>query len=143
MVGKDGLLYPQTGATPAVASAANNPKVGLVIFLLVCFGGCWWMFQPDNSPEAQAERAMTDGRVATAVLCENAVTNQLRSPATADYPFGHVSTVTKTADGYFRLESHVDSQNGFGATTRTRFVCLVSGSGSDISGYKVHQLNVQ
>jgi hypothetical protein len=126
-------------------SAEDNTRRGakvLGVFFLLMIGGCWWIMQPDNSPEALAEREMDNARVATAVLCERDVTNRLMSPGTADYPFGHVSTVTKTQEGHYQLESYVDSQNRMGALVRTRFVCVVSGAGRDVSGYRIQRVTL-
>ena len=48
----------------------------------------------DDSPEAQAERELSSARAIVTTICELEVEQRLRSPGTADFPFGHVSTVT-------------------------------------------------
>ena len=67
--------------------ARENQARGAKIFgviLLLMFGGCWWIVQPDTSPEAVAERELRDAKAITATLCESAVTKRLQSPGSAD-----------------------------------------------------------
>lgn len=117
-------------------------SVAGIVFWMALMGGCWWVLTPDSSPEAQAERALTNARVSTAVRCEQAVTARLRSPATADFPYGLSFGVQKTGDRDYRLVSYVDSQNGFGAIIRSTFICEVQGAGDDLSGYTVTSLHL-
>jgi len=70
-----------------------------------------------------------------ATLCNSAqsdVSNYLKSPSTAVYPdvLGDDWTVVRDSD-YFYVKSYVDSQNGFGATLRTNFICRYTWSGID------------
>ena len=46
---------------------------------------------------------------------------RLKSPKTADFPFGGSRHVTYLGNRRYRVASYVDSQNGFGATLRTNF----------------------
>lgn len=72
-------------------------------------------------------------------LCKDHVKNTLRSPSTADFPFFNQAIY----DGKRRatLASYVDAQNGFGATIRTNFVCVVEynggGSPSEFGSWKI------
>jgi len=91
------------------------------------------MFQPDNSPEATQSRAESNARAIVATVCELEVERRLRSPASADFSFGQVTTVQILGNNRYRLSSYVDAQNGFGANIRSDFVCVVEGSGPDIS----------
>lgn len=68
-------------------------------------------------------------------LCNSAqsdVSNYLKSPSTAVYPdvLGDDWTVVRDSD-YFYVKSYVDSQNGFGATLRTNFICRYTWDGVD------------
>ena len=49
------------------------------------------------------------------------VEKQLKSPSTADFPFGGHRHVTKLGGNRYRVDSYVDSQNSFGAQIRTEF----------------------
>ena len=91
----------------------------------------------DTSPEAKARQALDNASVMTTLLCEEAMEAQLKSPATADYPFGHSTAVEALDASRYRLASYVDSENAFGATVRTNFACIVEGSGEERAGYKV------
>jgi hypothetical protein len=68
-------------------------------------------------------------------LCNSAqsdASNYLKSPSTAVYPdvLGDDWTVVRDSD-YFYVKSYVDSQNGFGATLRTNFICRYTWDGVD------------
>ena len=52
------------------------------------------------------------------------VTDKLRSPATADFPWSPTGA-TKLGPGKWRIAGYVDSQNAFGATLRTEFAATV------------------
>lgn len=70
-----------------------------------------------------------------ATLCNSAqsdVSNYLKSPATSVFPdvLGDDWTVVRDSD-YFYVKSYVDSQNGFGATLRTNFICRYTWDGVD------------
>lgn len=62
------------------------------------------------------------------VICERAVADRLRSPSTAE--FGRPS-VTVTSSGA-RVTGHVDAENGFGATVRADYLCVVEGVGDNL-----------
>lgn len=49
------------------------------------------------------------------------VEERLKSPKTADFPFGGAEHVTDLGGGRYKVVSYVDSQNSFGAATRTHF----------------------
>lgn len=60
-----------------------------------------------------------------AVACEFAIKRLLRSPSTADFPFGLGAYVVNKGNNIYSLISHVDAQNGFGGIVRTRFTCVL------------------
>ena len=70
------------------------------------------------------------------------MTQRIRAPGTADFPFGHVAIVQRGAYGRYTLCSYVDAENAFGGEVRTNFVCVVEGSGEEISGYGVSPFTV-
>ena len=92
----------------------------------------------DTSPEAKAKQALDTARIQTTIACEERMNAQLKSPGSADYPFAHSTSVEALAEpNRYRLASYVDSQNAFGAVLRTKFACIVEGSGEDPAGYRV------
>lgn len=60
------------------------------------------------------------------IVCRDAMQAQLRAPATAAFASLSDSTVTETADQQVEVRSHVDAQNGFGATIRMAYTCIAS-----------------
>ena len=70
------------------------------------------------------------------------MTSRLRAPGSADYPFGHVTSVETLGNNRYRLASYVDAENAFGGDVRTTFVCVVEGSGDDDSGYTITAFDV-
>lgn len=63
-----------------------------------------------------------DNGDAEVVACQNVVTENLKSPSTANFV-----GVPSYSDGVIRGE--VDSENGFGATVRSSFQCTDVGDG--------------
>jgi hypothetical protein len=51
---------------------------------------------------------------------------RLKSPSTAQFPHYSPSFVSETGKGQYTVRSYVDAQNSFGATIRTRFLCVLS-----------------
>ncbi len=49
------------------------------------------------------------------------VKKSLKSPRSANFPFGGFQHVTHLGDGRYRVISYIDSQNSFGAQIRTNF----------------------
>lgn len=139
LVGSQGTL-PGAATAPSVA---KRGALGCGVVFLLMFGACWYALTPDNSPEAQAERALSTARVMTTTACERAMTAQLRAPGTADYPFGHVATVQAMGENRYRLSSYVDAQNALGGEVRTPFVCVVEGTGDDLDNYRVVTLTTE
>mgnify|MGYP006290189853 CR=1 FL=1 len=50
--------------------------------------------------------------------------NFLKSPSTAEYPVASKATIKRYTDDGFRVESYVDSQNGFGAVIRSDWIVV-------------------
>ena len=129
---------------PAKKAPANQRAgLGCAIVFLALFGACWYILTPDDSPEATAARALSNARAITATICQIQMESRLRSPGTADFPFGHASNVEAVGDNRYRLRSYVDSQNAFGATVRTNFDCVVTGTGNDLGNYRLVSLDAE
>ncbi|NUS29800.1 MAG: hypothetical protein HOV92_37055 [Streptomyces sp.] len=69
---------------------------------------------------------------AAAVMCEDFVKQRLKSPGTADFPgvmdadYANTKVLSDTRPWKYEVTGVVDSQNGFGATVRSNYVCTVS-----------------
>lgn len=124
------------------AGAGGNTKVFLFVgfaFLVLVIG----LMLPDR-PERKAEREREDAaekqereqseRKGEAwVMAQQFVKDKLKSPGTADFGWLQTSedTVQDLGGGKYRIRGWVDSQNTFGATVRTRFVCELKHAGGD------------
>jgi len=58
------------------------------------------------------------------VACQTMVKSRLKSPSTADFPADYRNSVARSGSS-FTVKSFVDSQNSFGATVRTNYICEV------------------
>ena len=70
-----------------------------------------------------------DGSGMAEVMCEEFVTDRLKSPSSAE--FAGADSVTPLGDDQYEVTASVDSQNGFGAMIRTEYVCTIQDSGDD------------
>lgn len=120
--------------------ATQQGAIGCAVVLVLFVGSCYWLLTPDDSPEAQRERAVRDGQGIATVLCQDAMEERLRAPGTADFPFGHLAD--HAGGNRFRLRSYVDAENAFGGEVRTDFLCVVEGAGEDFSGYSIVDFQV-
>ena len=69
-----------------------------------------------------------DESTSAEVMCEEFIEKRLKAPATADY-----TDPTTSKDGAtYTVAGAVDSENGFGAKIRTRYVCVVRSDGDDM-----------
>ena len=112
--------------------------VGLILVLA-------WLFGNDESddPAVAAERAASAAATNTARACTAAVRQRLADPAGGDFPlFSMASQVQHVGTERHVLESYVDTTNAFGAAVRISYRCVVSGSGSDLAGYRVTNLEI-
>jgi hypothetical protein len=60
------------------------------------------------------------------VISQQFVQQKLKAPSSADFPVFDENMVITNDDKRFKVESYVDAQNSFGATVRTRYVCIVT-----------------
>lgn len=65
-----------------------------------------------------------------AIMCQGWVKDRLRAPATAKFPLLSDHAVTQT-ENRFRVRSHVDAQNAFGALVRTDWDCVTTYEGEE------------
>ena len=65
------------------------------------------------------------------VLCQELVSDRLKSPSSAIFAKGSESVMIESAPGVWTVSSWVDSQNGFGAMLRTSWTCKIEYEGKD------------
>lgn len=58
------------------------------------------------------------------------VSSHLKSPTTAKYPLYTQCSFQKGEDNVYMITGYVDSQNGFGATVREQWGCMIQEIGS-------------
>ncbi len=63
------------------------------------------------------------------VACQSFVKQRLKSPSSADFPWGADSSADVGA-GKWLINGHVDAKNSFGVDVRTKYSCTVQRSGS-------------
>lgn len=88
---------------------------------------------PQDEQLSFEERTDSEDAFGAFDVCQQFVERRLTSPASAEYPDyfeddGEV-TVWRLANGDYRVYSQVDSENGFGASLRSFFVCTVDYTG--------------
>lgn len=77
------------------------------------------------------------GDHAAAIMCEDFVKQRLKSPSTARFPgvtdtdYATTKVLSDTKPWKYQVTGVVDSQNGFGATVRSTYVCTVSTKDKD------------
>jgi len=84
-----------------------------------------------------------DRRFAAYDTCQQFVERRLKAPGTASFPnyFEDDGEVVVTGGPIrFTVVAHVDSENSFGASLRTRFSCVVTTSDGDT--YQLVSLNL-
>lgn len=110
----------------------GTPKGGGVDPLLKgCFIGCFGLFAVVaivviafvvNSSKSDPSQDLAMGSELSIRACERAVKEHLKAPATAAF-----SDVTSRASGSgWDVQGSVDAENGFGALTRSAFVCAAT-----------------
>ncbi len=90
----------------------------------------------DSSGKGAGPTSVASGKIEAWVMTQQFVKERLKSPSTAS--FGGIfsgdyqepdSIVSDLGGGKYRVNAWVDSQNTFGATLRTRFVCDLEDGG--------------
>lgn len=111
---------PQTTTTepPATTAATNAPTTTA---------------PPEDHQLTFDERISNDDAIGAFDVCKQFVEQRLTSPGSAEYPdyFDDDPEVVvwQLANGDYRVYSQVDSENGFGASLRSHFVCTVDYTG--------------
>jgi len=122
------------GAAPATkqakkASKHENLHIAIFVIVALAIGVLYYTF----GGGAGGNTVSQPDPISAFVMCEQFVTDRLKSPATAVFPtYGDDGTQTdKLGSVQFRAKAFVDSQNGFGANVRTHYTCTVSNTGGN------------
>lgn len=86
-----------------------------------------------------------DQATMASIQCESFVKDQLKAPASADFP-SIADHIYKVGDNGYRIESHVDAQNSFGANLRSNYTCEIQWNGkdsADISNWTLANLQIE
>ena len=100
-----------------------------VILAPVVFIYLWVTFFPGDPPSPR-EQAESRGTMA-AIQCESFVRDRLTAPATADFPFLDREVRILGDNVNYMVTSYVDSENAFGATLRTNWICEIRYNGGE------------
>ncbi len=99
------------------SSQRSVVAIGLVVLAAAALGGLRTVYEAVGRPDSARE------------YCETRLLEALKAPATAQ--FDDDPDITEVGEFGMRVEGHVDSQNGFGAMIRNRYVCQVSEVGDE------------
>lgn len=91
--------------------------LAIFAFIFIAFGS-----DDDNSSSSADTNKMLAYNYA-----EDFVKQRLKSPSTAEFPglFEKADHITELGNEEYRINSWVDSQNGFGAIIRSKFSCKI------------------
>lgn len=78
-----------------------------------------------NSP------APSHDEISAYTMCQQFTEERLKAPSTAKWPWGASDATTHLGDGRYRVRTHVDAQNSFGAMIRSQVDCTVRYVGGD------------
>lgn len=110
----------------------------------------WCKTESDNNRERFLQHIneldIPDRSVMAGIICNNIITEQLISPASADFPFVPDMTRYKGNERY-AIRTHADSQNAAGAMLRSGWFCDIQfggdGDDADRTKWKVHTVEQQ
>lgn len=107
-----------------------------LLMVMLCFPvfieGCAVTDKPavsDNSPRDSNQNVYTSDAYKAFAIAKRFVVGELKSPSSAKFPvyneYSEGVHVADKGDSFF-VASYVDSQNGFGAMIRTKYLCSVN-----------------
>jgi len=102
----------------------------LLLMLVLCSDG------GSSSSRPSSPHSVWDAQV----MCEDFARKQLRAPSTAKFGRASETTATHLGDGKYRVRTHVDAQNGFGAMIRSQVDCTVQWAGG--STWRLQNLEI-
>ena len=114
----------------AATKSAKNLALGCVgclgILVFVFLG--IWIVVPETDPTSATE---SNNNAMAYIMCQQFTEKRLTSPGSADWPFAGARSTTTLPANRYRVQTHVDSQNTFGAMLRTQVDCIVRVEGQE------------
>jgi hypothetical protein len=94
--------------------------------------------------DAQALESACDRSIEAFVMSQEFVRRKLASPSTASFPYinDRDVSVLRTDTCLFTVVAYVDAQNGFGATTRSRYVANMKFNNDDKGSWSLAGMNL-
>ena len=132
---------PELASTIAPKKVAKGPAtistVPRLIIIVLVSSLLIWAMSDKTAPMTLATgegtaRTKKINDASAYVQCQGLVKERLRAPATADFPFAEYTSWDMGNDTWV-VKSYVDSQNGFGAMTRSNWHCKVQYVGGNTS----------
>ncbi|MCX2679116.1 hypothetical protein OOZ15_04110 [Galbibacter sp. EGI 63066] len=110
----------------------------IVVGIIVVFGA---LFMYSTCTDSTGERKQ-DNKMLAYNYAEDFVKKRLKSPSTAKFPglYEKSKHVTPLGGREYKINSWVDSQNGFGAMIRSNFSCKIIFEGNSV---RVENLKIQ
>lgn len=105
---------------------------GFVAVLFWCCSGNW--LPGGSQPATPTSWQNEDSSIGARLIMQQFVSARLKSPSSAEFPDvfdGADKHVTNLGNQRYRIQSYVDSQNGFGAMIRTHFTGEVEQTSED------------
>jgi hypothetical protein len=97
----------------------------LGVIALVAVGVVYLVFAAVGGVRTALDREPTHDAIGAFVACQGATERRLRAPATAEWPSSRASNIEHLGGGRYRVRTHVDAQNAFGAKIRSDVDCSV------------------
>lgn len=138
-----GASAPRKGGGVTGQSKAMEWVVGGVAGLLIIGAAIGLKSCMSSSGPVRAELGAPSGTTNTHgawAYMQQFVLKRLKSPASAEFPFGGARDVQPLGDNRYAVKSYVDSQNAFGATVRTHFYGVIKQTSA---GWELESLIVE
>jgi len=129
--------FPAQVAEPGAPKTATK-RPGVLAIIGIIAGIVLFLGYLANSflPNATRNTPRSYDSIAAWVDCKDFVTQNLKAPATAEFPLsnaegvriGHIASTDR-----WSVIGYVDAQNGFGAMIRQDFACQVSSSAGNVT----------
>ena len=100
--------------------------LAIVLFLFIALGS--------NDDNGSGSSSSNTNKFLAYNYAEDFVKQRLKSPSTAEFPgtFEKDKHITEIGNKEYQINSWVDSQNGFGATIRSKFSCKIIFEGDNV-----------
>jgi hypothetical protein len=89
----------------------------------------------DDARELERQReekwASEESKIAAFTMSKEFVEDRLKAPGTAEFPWYDKAKVSHLGGGKYMVLAYVDSQNGFGALLRSKYLCTLRNTGDN------------